>query len=237
MKFPVHPIIKTPLFIWHSRYMCSSLLLQKFTYHPCVVIIFFKISTTDICKNLILSFTCFLPVIFNSSVKIHLVTVCVSEIKICHRVYASEVRISHFKVLWKICPVLFSVNNPLAWSNIWVTKWMANNYFFSHKVVISGFHLLEAIIWEWIPAFESRIYRFYVKKKIVICHPLCHNIQMWKFLVIIAVIKIYARSDIFNHYLCFQQKINVNYHINQVKRRSGNLWNSRIGLNIKYFRL
>ena len=236
MKFPVHPIIKTPLFIWHSRHMCSSLLLQKFTYHPCVVIIFFKISTTDICKNLILSFTCFLPVIFNSSVKIHLVTVCVSEIRICHRVYAREVRISYFKVLWKIYPVLFSVNNPLAWCNIWVTKWMANNYFFCHKIVISGFHLLEAIVWEWILASESQIYRFYVKK-IVICHPLCHNIQMWKLLVILAVIKIYARSDIFNPYLCFQQNINVCYHINQVKRRSGNLWNSRIGWNITYFRL
>ena len=33
-------------------------------------------------------------------------------------------------------------------------------------------------------------------KKVVICYPLYHNLEMWKFLVILVVIKLYARIDI-----------------------------------------
>ena len=37
--------------------------------------------------------------------------------------------------------------------------------------------------------------RFY-NKKVVFCHLLCHNLEMWKFLVILVVIKLYVRIDI-----------------------------------------
>ena len=50
--------------------------------------------------------------------------------------------------------------------------------------------MLEAI------ASESGIYRFY-DKKVVISHPLFHDIVKWKLLVILVVIKIYARHEIF----------------------------------------
>ena len=34
-------------------------------------------------------------------------------------------------------------------------------------------------------------------KKVVTYHPLCHNMQMWKILVILVVINLYPRIDIF----------------------------------------
>ena len=46
-----------------------------------------------------------------------------------------------------------------------MTKWMASYYFF--------------II----------IYRFY-DRKVVVCHPLCHNLEMWKLLVILVISKL-----------------------------------------------
>ena len=55
-------------------------------------------------------------------------------------------------------------------------KWMANNY------------------WEQVLASESRIYRFY-DKKVVICHPLCYNINMSKILVTLVVIKLINLVD------------------------------------------
>ena len=42
--------------------------------------------------------------------------------------------------------------------------------------------------------YKSRFY----DKKVVIYHPLCHNINMLKLLVILVVIKLYARIDILN---------------------------------------
>ena len=43
-------------------------------------------------------------------------------------------------------------------------------------------------LWEWLLASESWIYRFY-DEKVVICYPLCNNINMWKLLVILVVKK------------------------------------------------
>ena len=36
--------------------------------------------------------------------------------------------------------------------------------------------------------WKSRVYRSY-DKKVVICHPLCHNLEMWKLMVILAFIE------------------------------------------------
>ena len=43
---------------------------------------------------------------------------------------------------------------------------------------------------------KVELYRFY-DKKVVVCHPLCHDLEMWKLLVILVVIKLYAQIDIF----------------------------------------
>ena len=48
---------------------------------------------------------------------------------------------------------------------------------------------------------ESRIYSFY-DKKVVICHRLRDNINMWKLLVMLVVIKLYALIDMFNNIDC-----------------------------------
>ena len=64
-----------------------------------------------------------------------------------------------------------------------VTKWMTNNYFFAIKFIYSAWNLY--ILLEL--ASESWIYRCY-DKKVVISHPLCHNINMWKLLLILVVI-------------------------------------------------
>ena len=56
--------------------------------------------------------------------------------------------------------------------------------------------VIQILLWEWLLASESRIYTFY-DKKIVICRPLCHDINMWKLLIRLVVTKFYVRIDIF----------------------------------------
>ena len=69
-----------------------------------------------------------------------------------------------------------------------MTKWMANNYFLSRNMYIwlslARSHSKRFL--EWRLASESPIYRFYYKK-VVICHPLWHNLEMWKLLVILVI--------------------------------------------------
>ena len=50
-------------------------------------------------------------------------------------------------------------------------------------------------------ASESRIYKFY-DKKVDVCHPLCHKLEMWKLLIIFVIIKLYARIGIFKKIWC-----------------------------------
>ena len=56
---------------------------------------------------------------------------------------------------------------------------------------------------------ESQIYRFY-DKKVVTCHPLCHNLEMWELLVIL-VIEIFKMAVLYLEffqaywYICIQQ--------------------------------
>ena len=40
-------------------------------------------------------------------------------------------------------------------------------------------------------------------QKVVICHPLCHDINMWNLLVALVVIKFYAQIDIFKYDMAF----------------------------------
>ena len=70
-----------------------------------------------------------------------------------------------------------------------MTKWMANNHFFVTKSKSENKNHKIKII-----KYKSRFY----DKKVVIYHPLCHNINMLKLLVILVVIKLYARIDILN---------------------------------------
>ena len=62
-----------------------------------------------------------------------------------------------------------------------------------------------------------------MKKKVVICHPLCHNINVSKLLVILVVIKLCARIDIFKLLICLTKSY-----------LSGGLFKipSRIGLDL-----
>ena len=50
--------------------------------------------------------------------------------------------------------------------------------------------------------YNQKLPHFYVMTKWIadyyfFCHPLCHNIEMWKLLVILVVIKLYAQINIF----------------------------------------
>ena len=60
-------------------------------------------------------------------------------------------------------------------------------------------------------------------KKVVICHPLCHNINVWKLLVILVVIKLYGQIDTFKLLMCLTKSY-----------LSGGLFKipSRIGLDL-----
>ena len=44
---------------------------------------------------------------------------------------------------------------------------------------------------------KTKAFTFLSYGKVVICHPLCHNLEMWKFLVILVIIKLHARLDMF----------------------------------------
>ena len=77
----------------------------------------------------------------------------------------------------------------------WQSGWQIT--IFCHKIYIFSFHLLEAI-WAWLLASESRNIQI-LWQKVVICRLLCHDLEMWKLLVILAVIKVYAWINIFNY--------------------------------------
>ena len=103
--------------------------------------------------------------------------------------------IKHLKSCFgKIFNNITSITRSFHIFMLWQSGWQITT--FCHKIYIFGFNLLEAILkWGWLLASESRIYRFY-DKKVVICHPLGQKINMWKLLVLLVVIKLYARIDI-----------------------------------------
>ena len=90
----------------------------------------------------------------------------------------------------------------------------------------SGWHiyvLTKILLWKWLLASESRIYRFY-DKKVVICHSLCHNINMWMLLVILVVINLYSRIHIFKR---------IKNNIGFIKKKLNSGYFKRQYLNIK----
>ena len=77
-----------------------------------------------------------------------------------------------------------------------MTKWIENKNFLLKNLYIRPSLARINSQSECILASETQIYRFFDFLKVVICHPLCRNINMWKLLITLAVMKLYARIDI-----------------------------------------
>ena len=90
-----------------------------------------------------------------------------------------------------------SFHISMLWQNAWqITTFLSWNLYIRLSIARSHYSQSKTYVDFWLLASESQTYRFY-DEKVVICHPLCHNIDMWKFLVILVVIKLYARINIF----------------------------------------
>ena len=68
-------------------------------------------------------------------------------------------------------------------------SWLLLRSFWSFRFSFENIY----IIWEY---SESRIYRFY-DKKVVICHPLFHYLELWKLLVTLIMEQIYRQLSRF----------------------------------------
>ena len=98
------------------------------------------------------------------------------------------------KALVMILLITKSITRSFHISKLWQSGWQITTFLSENLYIRLSLAISHS---EGFLASESWIYRFY-DKKVVICHPLCQNLQMWKLLVILVVIKLYDRYILTN---------------------------------------